>query len=391
MTQEAHNRPEEQPQPELPVNDGLIDFYTIWTKFRAGKRTILLAGLGGFVLATVIAILIPTVYTAQATFITPASSGSSLSSIINAQPSGLGVNALTSSFRSPGEMYVGILQSKTVARNIVTRLNLQQIYRVKKESAAENVLASQTLFDSGEKDNIIRISVTNHDPQLARDIANAYLDELHAANGRLALSDAAQRRLFFEQQMSDEKDALENAEVELRKTQEQTGLIAPVPQTEVEVQSIAAIRESIESHEIELSGVLLGATDQDPNVIRLRSEIAGLKDQLARTMNGGGNGLSGIPAAKVPAMQLEYVRKQREVSYHETLFDILAKQYESARLDESHDAPMLQVLDQAVIPDTKSGPHRGLIGLCGLLMGLIGGMAWLLLRESLMPLFYLAR
>ena len=148
-------------------------------------------------------------------------------------------------------------------------------------------------------------------------------------------------------------------------------MLAPAPQTSVEIDRIAAIRADIESREVQLAGMLQGSTDQDPDVIRLRSEIASLEGQLAETMSGNGNGPAGTSALKVPGLQLEYMRKQREVSYHETIFDILSKQYEAARLDESRDAPTLQVLDPAVLPDTKTGPHRILMSLAGMLLGMI--------------------
>jgi uncharacterized protein involved in exopolysaccharide biosynthesis len=374
MQHETHDRLD-GPQPIASklrsiLDDESIDLRTLWLNLRAGKRTILLSALAGLVLAAIVAFLTPNIYTATASFITPVASGSGLSSV-SSQLSMLGAIGLQGSFKDPGDMYIGLLRSKTVAQHMVTRFNLKHVYGAKTETAAEKALASQSIFDPGIKDDIISISVMNHDPKLAQDMANAYLDELHIACNRLALTEASQRRLFFEQQMNQEKDSLENAEVELRKTQEQTGLIAPMPQTSLELQGIANTRENIEAREVELAGMLQGSTEQDPAVIRLRSEIAGLKNQLQQMMNG--NGSNGPSAAKVPEIQLEYVRRQREVSYHETLFEILARQYEAARLDESHDAPMLQIVDQASLPDTKSSPHRATIGA-------VGSTIWVLFR-----------
>jgi tyrosine-protein kinase Etk/Wzc len=124
------------------------------------------------------------------------------------------------------------------------------------------------------------------------------------------------------------------------------------------------------------------ATNQNPEVIRLQTEIDGLEQQLQRLQNDSGTRQSGnvLPAtARVPALALEYIRKQREVKYREILFELIAKQYETARLDESREAPLLQIVDRAVIPDKKSGPPRTLILIGSCLLGAFGGVSWVIL------------
>lgn len=189
-------------------------------------------------------------------------------------------------------------------------------------------------------------------------MANAYLDALREQNGRLALSDASQRRLFFQEQLEREKNALADAEVDLKKTQEQTGLIAPVGQAQMEIEATAQLRAQIASDEVSLESMKQGATEQNPQVVRLQTEIAGLQGQLKKMQSDPSRrepGTVQLPTAKVLELALEYVRKQREVKYHEALFEMLAKQYEGARLDESREAPLLQVIDRAV-SGRKIGP-----------------------------------
>jgi tyrosine-protein kinase Etk/Wzc len=378
MPQETYDRSSEpaQGQPSSGKEAASLDLVALWKVFRAGKRKILLASLVGFVLFAVVAFLSHNVYTATASFVVPTSSNSVGSSIAS-QLSGVAVGGFSSALRNPSDQQLGILGSRSIAMDMVSRFNLQTVYGAKKESQAIAVLKGASVFEAGAKDGIITISVTDPDPKRAQDMANAYLDELRLANGRLALTEASQRRLFFEQQMAQEKEALDNAEADLQKTQEQTGLIAPPPATSLTTQQMADTRAEIESREAQLAGMLQGSTEQDPAVIRLRSEIASLEGQLSQMMTGGGNGPA---AAKFPKLQMDYMRKQREVSYHETIFDILSKQYEAARLDESHDAPTLQVLDSAVLPDTKSGPHRTLMALIGLLLGAVLSSLWVLSR-----------
>jgi uncharacterized protein involved in exopolysaccharide biosynthesis len=232
------------------------------------------------------------------------------------------------------------------------------------------------------KSSIVTVSVTDKSVGLAHDLAAAFMDALRGTNGRLALSQSSQRRLFFGQQLVKEKDDLEDAEVELKKTEEKSGLIAPAGQTESEIKTIAETQAQISAREVELAALSEAGTDQNAGIIRLKSEIENLQGQLARLQNGSGRSSSAaIPTSKVPELQLEYVRKEREVKYHEALFDMLSRQYEAARLDEARDAPVLQVLDPASYPDTKSSPRRLLILLGGSAFGLLAGCAWVLARN----------
>ncbi|MDR3736244.1 MAG: Wzz/FepE/Etk N-terminal domain-containing protein [Acidobacteriaceae bacterium] len=389
MSQERDNRSDDTQQPvshPTPIfEESSIDLLALWNHLRVNRRKILIAGFGCMIVAAGFSLLIPNTYTANASFLTPRSANSGLAAM-NSQTLMLGAAGFGGSIRTAGDTYIGLLQSRSIAKDMVSRFNLLQVYHVNKEAAAEKILAERSIFDTGAKNDIMTVSVSDRTPKLARDLTAAYLDELRAALGRLALTESSQRRLFYEQQMAQEKDALENAEVELKQSQEKSGLIAPVQQTAVEVQTVAATQAQIAGREVELAGLLQGSTNQDPAVIRLRSEITDLKGQLARMQHGNGDNTI-IPTSKVPSLQLDYVRKQREVLFHETLFDILSKQYEAARLDESHDAPMLQVVDQPDIPDHKSGPHRTYTALGGLLFGLVASSLWALAGNRLIALF----
>jgi capsule polysaccharide export protein KpsE/RkpR len=218
-------------------------------------------------------------------------------------------------------------------------------------------------------------------------MTQAYLDVLRSTNDRLAISESSQRRLFFEQRLAQEKDNLVNAEVDLKKAQEKSGLIAPSGQTASEIQTLAETRAQVAVREVELAGLRHFQTEESPDVIRLKTEIANLQGQLARLQEGKAKGLGGsIPTSMVPELQLDYVRKEREVKYHEALFQILARQYESARLDEAHNAPLLQVLDNPSYPEQKSSPHRMMIMLGGLILGALIGCLWVLVRDYVQAL-----
>jgi capsule polysaccharide export protein KpsE/RkpR len=285
--------------------------------------------------------------------------------------------------KNPADLYIGILKSRTVSDAIVAQFHLQQVYRIKLLSAGRKALQANVAFESG-KDSLIKITVTDHDPRRAAAMANAFVEELHKENSRLALSDASQRRLFFEEQLRQEKDALANAEVDLKRTQEGTGLIVPAGQAEVLIRSGATLRAEITSHEVQLQAMRSFATDENPQVQVLQRELAALRSELARVEADDGSGSKlELSGRKLPEASLEYIRKMREVKYHETLFELLAKQYEISRLDEAKQAPVVQVVDRAAVPDRKSGPPRLLAMIGAFLGGLVLSSLYVLIADML--------
>ena len=374
--------------PAVEEEESSIDFVALFRTLRRGKKTIFRVTLGCFAIATLIAFVLPFQYTSAVSFIPPNLNGSSsMASALAGQLSALGAGDLLGGVKNPGDLYSGILRSRSIASELVKRFNLMHVYRVKKESQAEKELASNTDVTLDIKSSIVTVDVTAKSPALAHDLANAYMDALRETNGRLALSQSSQRRLFFGQQLAKEKDDLEDAEVELKKTEEQSGLILPAGQTEVEITTIAQTQAQIAVREVQLAALRDSSTEQNPEVIRLRSEITDLQGQLSRLQKGSGSkSTATIPTSKVPELQLDYVRKEREVKYHEALFDMLSKQYEGARLDEARDAPLLQMLDPASYPDTKSAPKRSYYMLGGLVFGFFASCVWVLTRDRIRAL-----
>jgi tyrosine-protein kinase Etk/Wzc len=361
-----------------------LDAIEAATLLLRGKKTILKFMLVPATLTAILVFVMKPTYTAQATFLPPQNAPGSGLSQLASQLGSLGAMGALSGLKSSGDVYLAILGSRTIADDIIKQFDLQKVYKVQRISDTEKALKARSTFTLG-KDTLITIDVEDHDPKRATDMANAYLDALREQNGRLALTESGQRRLFFEQQLEREKNALADAEVELKKTQEQTGLIAPSGQAQMEIETMAQVRAEITSLQVELAAIKQGATEENPQVVRLQTQIAGLQQQLQRLQSDPAKRQPGsleLPTAKVPELALEYVRKQREVKYHETLFELLARQYESARLDESRDAPLLQVIDRAIIPDKKSGPHRMLLIAVMALLGAFPGAIWVLLKGA---------
>jgi tyrosine-protein kinase Etk/Wzc len=306
--------------------------------------------------------------------ILPPEQGQSLSSVMMGQLNALmPLASLSGQIKSPTDMYIGILGSRTIADSIIAKFHLQDLYKARTMSDARARLKNNSRF-LASKDGLIHITVDDHDPNRASELANAYVDELYSMNSHLAITDAAQRRVFFDQELADEKSALTVAENDLKQTSEKTGVIQLGGQAAALIQGLSQLRAEIMSREVQISAMRTFATDQNPNTIRLEEEISSLRNQLAKLESDPRNpelSTVGIRAGEVPAVTLEYARKYREVKFHETLFELLGKQYEAARIDEAKAAPVIQVVDRAVPPDKKTGPQRllitlgaGFIGFC---------------------------
>jgi len=364
--------------------DDLVDVGAVLKTLYGGRKTLAIFMAVTSALSVAFAFSIAPMYTSTASFLPPNSGGSGATGALAGQLSALSALSGGPSGGSKGssDLYVGILKSRSVRSEIIKRFHLMNLYKAKLESQAEKVLAAHSTFEVDAKSSIVTINVVDRSPAQAHELANAYLDALTEKNGQLALTESSQRRLFYAQQLAKEKDDLENAEVALKETEEKSGLISPAGQMASEIQMIVQTRASISAKQVQLAALRLSATEENPVVVQLESEIQGLQDQLSRLQVGTNKRLSGaIPTSKVPQLGLEYVRKAREVKYHETLFEMLSKQYEQARIDEAHNAPLVQILDSASYPDAKSSPQRKLIVLAGLILGCVMGSAWILLRD----------
>ena len=348
-------------------------------------KKILLCGFGVAIVAGLLSMLITPYFTATASFVPPSgglgSGASALLSSISSAGGGLG-GGLLGGVKSNADLYSSMLKSHTVAEKMVSHFHLKDVYKVQKDSVVEKMLGSHTEVVIGSKDGIVSVKVTDVDPVLARDMANYYLKALRETSYGMALSQSSQQRLVFEDRLRREKDALANAEVALKENEEKGGLISPIGQTASQLQIIAQLRTQIISRETQLASLRQNEAEGNPDIQQLKQEIASMQARIQQLQSGtGGQGAGSLSNAQVPALTLDYVRLERDVKYHETLFQLIAKQYEAARLTEADDPP-LQTLDSAVLPDTKAGPHRSIFFIVGFLLGAFGVVLWTILQGT---------
>lgn len=368
------------PTKEVSPQDDEINLLDLLLVLAKHKKLILGLPLTAALLAAGISLLMPNIYTATARILPPQQGQSTAAAMLGQLSALAGAAGSSLSIKNPNDLYVGMLKSRSVADNLIARYKLQARFEKETLDDTRKALEQITRISAG-KDGIIAIEVDDEDPKFAAELANAYVDELHRLTQRLAVTEAAQRRLFFERQLQQTKDSLTQAEVELKKVQQATGVVQLDAQGKAAIEAVAALRAQIAAKEVELAAVRTFATEQNPDYQRLTQELAGLRGQLARFERGGET--SALPSAgRLTEAGLDYVRKLREVKYQETMFELLARQFETAKLDEARNASLIQVLDKAVPPERKSKPKRSLIVIVTALATGLVAVILAFLRES---------
>jgi capsule polysaccharide export protein KpsE/RkpR len=208
---------------------------------------------------------------------------------------------------------------------------------------------------------------------------------LRSLNQNLAVSEASQRRLFYQQKLDAEREDLSKAELALEQAQEKSGLIQPQAQGQAIIDAVGTAQAQVAAKEVQIESMRTYATASNPDLKRAEQELAGLREQLTRlerSKGALGNGEMAIPTRRLPEVELEYLRRARDLKYHESLYEFLGKQLEAARIDEAKEAVVVQVLDKAVEPERKSGPRRLLIVLVSAFVAFVVMCLWVLLAEG---------
>jgi tyrosine-protein kinase Etk/Wzc len=343
-------------RPVKPMDEmAFIDLLDLFAK----KRSFILKGcLAGMGVGVAIAFLLPEMFTGITLIMPPQQQQSTASTLMGQLAPLAGLAGHDIGLKNPGDLYVGILKSQSVKKFVIDHLDLKSVYRAKTFTDAADLLMSRTKIVSG-LDSLIKISVEDRDPKRAADIANAYVDGLFAQNSRLAVTTEGRRRLFYEKRLESEKQELASAEYALTKLQQRTGILQPTGQVEMTLRSLAQVKAQIALREVELQAFRQAATDQNPQVIRQETELTALRSQLQQLASSvTSNSDPFISPSKMPVSNIDYLRAMRDLKYHESLVELLAKEYEVARMDEARDADLIQVVDHATPPEYKSSPHR---------------------------------
>jgi tyrosine-protein kinase Etk/Wzc len=365
---------------------GLLDLLT-W--LGEGKRVIAAVTGVAVVASLAFALTRAPVFTARTTLLPPSSQQQGSSAAALAALGALGGLAGNIAAKTPDELYVNLLKSDSVQRALATRFDLYKRYEVETYEVMRKTLPKYARVSADKKSGVITLEVDDEDPKFAADLANAYAAELTKLLSRLAVSEAQQRRVFFDQQLKDTKENLVKAEQALRSVQEKSGMIVLDQQAEAIIKAVADLKTRIIEREVRLKVMRTSTTAQNPDVQLLTSELAALRGELARMESSVPAGAKAstptggidIPIGKLPAAAVEYVRAAREVKFQETMLAGMLRQYEAAKLDEAKEGPVLQQVDVAQPPDRKSKPARALIVLGATLTALLLSSVFVIWRR----------
>jgi len=343
-----------QPEPtdEISLLDLATTFAEYWRTLFFGPLACGLAALG-------IAFIWPPTYTAKSVILPPQQQQSAAAAALQSLGALAGIASSAAGIRNPADQYVALLQCDTICDRIIQRFDLKALYVVQYDDDARKTLKKKVRIRAGLKDGLISIEVDDRDPRRAADMANAFVEELRRLLNILAVTEAQQRRRFFEERLEEARDNLVAAEKALQASGINEGAIRAEPKAAAE--SYAALRAQVTAAEVRLQAMRAYLTEDAPLYQQALAQLVALRDQLART-----------EAANSKSANGDYISRYRNFKYHETLFELLARQYELARIDESREGLLVQVVDTAKPPQRRSKPQRVLVAvLATLISGVI--------------------
>jgi uncharacterized protein involved in exopolysaccharide biosynthesis len=340
------------------------------------KKKIAAVTLSAAVLSVLVSLVLPPSYQASTKLLPPQQAQSSASLLLSQLGGLAGAAGAGGGLKNPNDLYIGILQSRTLADRIISQFNLKKVYETESQETARKRLEADTKITGG-KEGLITIEVEAADKKLVAPLANAYVSQLFELMKTLAVTDASQRRLFYERQLAATRDNLAKAETVLKKTMDAEGMVSVDAESRAILETVARLKAQASAKEIQLTAMRAFLTPANPEYRRAEEELSGMRAELAKLENGSGNPADGADKAG----GLKNITLLRELKYQQTLYETLAKQYEVARLDEAKDPPMIQVLDPAVEPERKAKPRRAIIVALSTALALLGSVCWALVTE----------
>lgn len=337
------------------------------------------------VVTAVLSFAIPNVYRAGAKLLPPQQAQSGAAAILSQLGGAAGAAAGAAGIKNPNDLYIGMLKSRTITDRIVAKFDLRKVYETDSLEKARFQLESNTFINSG-KDNLITIEVEDEDRKKVAPLANAYVEELIRLTGTLAVTEASQRRVFFERQLEKAKDQLATAETKLKSRLDTRGVVSVDADSRAILETVSRVRALVSAKEIQLSSMQAFVTAANPEYHRVQEELNSLKSELSKLENGRLPDPQALKSENGNAEGLESIKILRDVKYYQMLYELLAKQYEVARLDEAKDSAVIQVLDPAVDPERKFKPKRAIIVISVTLIAALLTLAGIFLHQSIRQL-----
>lgn len=338
----------------LPAAKGSGDFQIsdIFSALLARWRTLIFLPITVGGLAVCASFLVPPTYTARTMFLPPQPSqnaaASALASLGGALSglAGLGAGGI----KTTADQYISLMESVNVQDKLINHFDLMKEYEAKYRFQARKELSKNVRISLGKKDGLITLEAEANSPRLAAELANAHVDELRRLTGELALTEAQQRRVFFENELKRTRDLLTQAQLELQRSGFNPGAMKAEPKAAAD--AYARIKAEATAADVKLQTLQRTLTDSAPEVQQQRALLDALRGQLAKLESADTSAPS----------DANYIGKYREYKYQESLFELFARQFEAARLEESREGGLIQVVDVATPPEHKTRPKRLIFG-----------------------------
>jgi uncharacterized protein involved in exopolysaccharide biosynthesis len=358
----------------------------------------------GLVVSLVVALLIPSRYEATTRLMPPDNqSGGGAAALLavagrggsgSGSGSGSGLAGLAGDLlgtKNSGALFVGILSSRTVQDRLIEEFDLRREYWDSKMEDARIDLANHTGVTEDRKSGIISVSVWDHNPQRAADIAGAYVKELDRLVAQVSTSAARRERIFLEDRLHVVKQDLDASAVKFSEFASKNTAIDIPAQGKAMVEAAATLQGQLIFAESELHGLEAIYTDQNVRVKALRARVSELRSQLGKI--GGESGTAGALSSKsdpslypsirqLPVLGVTYADLYQQTKIQATVFELLTQQYELAKVQEAKEIPSVKVLDAAVVPTKKSFPPRGAFTAVGAAFFLLGACAWIFANRT---------
>lgn len=364
MTEQDVNTPMTGDDDEISLLDLLQTVVDNLRLLVLGPLVVGLAALG-------ISFAIPPTFTASTQFLPPQQQQSAAAAMLQSLGALGGLAGAATGIKNPNDQFVSFMQSRTLQDALIDRFKLQERYEERFLEDTRRELAKNARISSG-KDGLIRVEVDDKDPAFAAELANAHVQELTQLLGRLAVTEAQQRRLFFEKQLNSAKDKLTQAEQALQASGVNASALKANPQAAVA--GLAQLQAAITAQEVKVASMRGYLTESAPDFRQALTELGALRAQLGQAEK-----------AQAPAQQgdSDYVAKYRDFKYHETLFELFSKQYELARVDESREGAVIQIVDVAQAPEKKSKPKKATIAVLATLGTGFALLLFVFVRQAL--------
>jgi len=385
---------ERAPHPPSHEQSALVNCAALLWRDRA--RLARVTAVGGL-LTLLIAFVIPNRYESSTRLMSPDMKGSASEALMAGLLGraggggggggglvGLGANLL--GLDNSGAVFIGVLNSRSVADSLVKKFDLKKVYRDRWDKDAREDLADRTNISQDRKTEIITITVEDRSPARAAALATAYVDELNRLLALVNTSSAHRERVFIEERLKVVRQELDTASKQLADFSTKTTTLDLKEQGKAMVGAVATLQGELIAYETQLSGLQQIYTANNVRVRSLQARVNELRHQLEQVRGSGvqpppgaAEGDEEIPSfRRLPALGVTYSDLYREVKIREAVFETLTQQYEMAKISEAKEIPSVKVLDPANLPEKKSSPHRLVITLLGVIVSFALGAVFVI-------------